>query len=97
MARHPNIAGYVMIGLGCEDNQIAGIREDYKLDNLQAGEIAPEFMTIQGTGGSLKTIEAAVKAVEQILPNVASAQRTEQPLAKLLLAENCGSDGNSGC
>ena len=98
MARHPNIAGYVMIGLGCEDNQIAGIREDYKLDNLQEGEIAPEFMTIQGTGGSLKTIEAAVKAVEQILPNVASAQRTEQPLAKLLLAENCGgSDGNSGC
>ncbi|HCE06007.1 MAG TPA: galactonate dehydratase, partial [Verrucomicrobiales bacterium] len=58
----------------------------------------PEFMTIQGTGGSLKTIEVAVKAVEQILPNVASAQRTEQPLAKLLLAENCGgSDGNSGC
>ena len=98
MARHPNIAGYVMIGLGCEDNQIAGIREDYKLDNLQEGEIAPEFMTIQGTGGSLKTIETAVKAVEQILPNVASAQRTEQPLAKLLLAENCGgSDGNSGC
>ena len=98
MARHPNIAGYVMIGLGCEDNQIAGIREDYHLDNLQAGEIAPEFMTIQGTGGSLKTIEAAVKAVEQILPKVAAARRTEQPLAKLLLAENCGgSDGNSGC
>jgi altronate dehydratase len=98
MARHPNIAGYVMIGLGCEDNQIAGIREDYQLDNLREGEIAPEFMTIQGTGGSLKTIEAAVTAVGKILPKVADVQRTEQPLAKLLLAENCGgSDGNSGC
>jgi len=98
MARHPNIAGYVMIGLGCEDNQIRGIREDYDLDNLREGEVPPEFMTIQGTGGSLKTIEAAVKAVEKVLPKVADARRTEQPLSKLLLAENCGgSDGNSGC
>ena len=98
MARHPNISGYVMIGLGCEDNQIRGIREDYDLDNLREGEIPPEFMTIQGTGGSLKTIEAAVKAVEKILPKVARVKRTEQPLSKLVLAENCGgSDGNSGC
>ncbi len=98
MARHPNISGYVMIGLGCEDNQIQGIREDYDLDNLQEGEIQPEFMTIQGTGGSLKTIEAATKAVENILPKVADLRRTKQPLSKLILAENCGgSDGNSGC
>ena len=98
MARHPNISGYVMIGLGCEDNQIRGIRDDYDLDNLREGEIPPEFMTIQGTGGSLKTIEAAVKVVEKILPKVAGVKRTEQPLSKLVLAENCGgSDGNSGC
>ena len=98
MARHPNISGYVMIGLGCEDNQIRGIREDYDLDNLREGEMPPEFMTIQGTGGSLKTIEAAVKAVEKILPKVADVKRTMQPLSKLVLAENCGgSDGNSGC
>ena len=98
MARHPNIAGYVMIGLGCEDNQIAGIREDYELDNLEDGEIPPEFMTIQGEGGSLKTIDKAFTAVEKILPNVSMARRTEQSLSKLILAENCGgSDGNSGC
>ena len=98
MARHPNISGYVMIGLGCEDNQIQGIREDYDLDNLQEGEIQPEFMTIQGTGGSLKTIDAATRAVENILPKIADLGRTEQPLSKLILAENCGgSDGNSGC
>ena len=98
MARHPNISGYVMIGLGCEDNQIQGIREDYDLDNLREGEIRPEFMTIQGTGGSLKTIEVAAKAVEDILPRVADLRRTKQSLSKLILAENCGgSDGNSGC
>tara|TARA_B100001123_G_scaffold23818_1_gene25901 strand:+ start:1700 stop:3253 length:1554 start_codon:yes stop_codon:yes gene_type:complete len=98
MARHPNISGYVMIGLGCEDNQIQGIREDYELDKLEEGEVRPEFMTIQGTGGSLKTIQAAIRAVENILPKVADVKRTEQPLSKLLLAENCGgSDGSSGC
>ncbi|MBI61123.1 MAG: galactonate dehydratase [Verrucomicrobiales bacterium] len=98
MARHPNISGYVMIGLGCEDNQIKGIREDYDLDKLKEGEVRPQFMSIQGSGGSLKTIKAAIRAVENILPKVAGAQRTEQPLSKLLLAENCGgSDGNSGC
>ena len=98
MARHPNISGYVMIGLGCEDNQIKGIREDYDLDNLREGEIQPEFMTIQGMGGSLKTIEAAAKAVGNVLPKVAGLRRTKQPLSKLILAENCGgSDGNSGC
>ena len=56
MARHPNISGYVMIGLGCEDNQIQGIREDYDLDKLKEGEVRPQFMSIQGSGGSLKTI-----------------------------------------
>ncbi|MSU40464.1 MAG: altronate dehydratase [Pedosphaera sp.] len=97
MARHPNIAAYVMIGLGCEDNQIRGIREDHALDTLKPGEIAPAYMTIQGTGGTRKTIDAAAAAVLKVLPQANDARRSEQALAKLLLAENCGgSDGNSG-
>ncbi len=97
MARHPNIAAYVMIGLGCEDNQIRAIREAHALDQLKPGEIAPAYMTIQGAGGTRKTLEAAVAAVQSMLPKANEARRTEQPLSKLLLAENCGgSDGNSG-
>src|SRR6185436_17300687 len=34
MARHPNISGYVMIGLGCESNQVDAIRQGYRLDQL---------------------------------------------------------------
>ena len=38
------------------------------------------------------------KSRESLEAEVADAKRTEQPLSKLLLAENCGgSDGNSGC
>lgn len=97
MAHHPNISGYVMIGLGCEMNQVGLLRQNYDLDKLRPGENAPVFMTIQGTGGVRKSIEAGVAAMAKLLPLANQARRTAQPISKLVLAENCGgSDGNSG-
>jgi altronate hydrolase len=97
MARHPNIGGYVMIGLGCEVNQVHFLAKDFKLEELQPGELAPAFMTIQHLGGVRKTVEAGVAAVAKLLPAVNAMRRTPQPISKLVLAENCGgSDGNSG-
>ena len=97
IARHPNISGYVMIGLGCEVNQVDSIRKAHHLDELRAGEVAPVFMNIQATGGVRKTVEAGVAAVLKLLPAANDLRRTRQPVSKLILAENCGgSDGNSG-
>jgi altronate hydrolase len=97
VARHPNISGYVMIGLGCEVNQVDAVRKAYQLDQLQPGETAPVFMNIQSAGGVRKTIEAGVAAVAKLLPAANDLRRTSQPVSKLILAENCGgSDGNSG-
>ena len=97
MARHPNISGYVMIGLGCEVNQVDSVRAAHKLDELQPGESAPVFMNIQAKGGVRKTVEAGVEAVLKLLPAANDLRRTSQPISKLILAENCGgSDGNSG-
>ena len=97
IARHPNIAGYVMIGLGCEGHQVSGIRADGKLDQLRPGETAPTFLNIQQQGGVAKTIDAAAAAVARLLPVADLARRTPQPLSKLVLALNCGgSDGASG-
>ncbi len=97
LARHPNISGYVMIGLGCEVNQVHLLRKEQKLDQLRPGENAPAFMTIQSMGGVRKTVEAAAAAVAKLLPIANDLRRTPQPLSKLILAENCGgSDGNSG-
>jgi altronate hydrolase len=97
IARHPNISGYVMIGLGCEVNQVEAIRKAHKLDSSREGESAPVFMNIQGTGGVRKTVEAGVAAVEKLLQPANALKRTSQPISKLILAENCGgSDGNSG-
>src|SRR5438552_10566578 len=68
IARHPNISGYVMIGLGCEVNQIQAIAKDYNLEQLRPGELAPSFMTVQGARGIRKTVEAGVAAVGKLLP-----------------------------
>ena len=97
IARHPNISGYVMIGLGCEVNQAQHLAKDFNLDQPAPGELAPTIMTIQNTGGIRKTVEAGVAAVQKLLPAANEIRRTRHPISKLVLALNCGgSDGNSG-
>jgi len=92
-ARHPNFGGILMIGLGCETNQIAPILEHYKLEEGKR----LRTMTIQGLGGTRKTIEAASEMIRDMLPEVNSANRTKQPLSGLKVALECGgSDGYSG-
>lgn len=92
-ARHPNFGGIIMVGLGCETNQIQPILEHYKLEE---GE---RFRTlnIQATGGTRKTIDAACGMIAEMLPGVNAARRTKQPLSGLKVALECGgSDGYSG-
>ena len=79
IARHPNIAGYVMIGLGCEVNQVQFIRKEFKLDELKPGESAPTFLTIQSAGGVRRTVDAAAAAVAKLLPAANDLRRTPQP------------------
>lgn len=97
IARHPNISGYVMIGLGCEVNQVDALRQAHKLDERRPGESSPTFLNIQSTGGVRKTVEAGVDAVLKLLPAANDLRRATHPITQLILAENCGgSDGNSG-
>jgi altronate dehydratase len=97
LARHPNIAGYVMIGLGCEGHHVQFMRRYGNLDERRPGEPDPTFLVIQQTGGVAKTIEAAVEGVRKVLPFANEQRRTSHPISKLVLAENCGgSDGYSG-
>jgi altronate hydrolase len=89
-ARHPNVAAYVLIGLGCEVNQTLPF-----IDRQRLGR--PTVLSIQEQGGVRKTVEAGVQAVERLLPIAEEARRTRQPISELVLATNCGgSDGNSG-
>lgn len=97
MARHPNITGYVLVGLGCEVNQTTALVRNEHLENAAAGEIPAAVLNIQTQGGVQRTVDAAVEAVAKLLPASNALQRTPQPLEKLTLALNCGgSDGASG-
>jgi altronate hydrolase len=61
------------------------------------GEERFHGLTIQETGGTRKTIEAGVKAIEALLPEVNRAQREPIPLSELIVGLQCGgSDGFSG-
>jgi altronate hydrolase len=96
-ARHPNVAAYVVIGLGCEVNQAPVLIARHQLSLVADPREHPPVITIQAAGGIRKAVDAAVNAVARLLPRANEAQRTKQPVSELVLATNCGgSDGNSG-
>ena len=92
-ARHPNHAGVLMVGLGCEMNQIDWLLDAYGLEQ------GPLFhaMNIQNVAGLAKTIEMGVKKVKEMLPIANQAYREECPVSELKVALQCGgSDAWSG-
>ncbi|MBM3556351.1 MAG: altronate dehydratase [Alphaproteobacteria bacterium] len=92
-ARHPNFAAVLVLGLGCEANQIGGL---FAAQGLSAGpKLVP--LVIQESGGSLKTVEAAVERIRALLPEANAVTRTTVPASHINLALQCGgSDGYSG-
>jgi altronate hydrolase len=96
-AKHPNVAAYVLVGLGCETGQAVHLIESEGLIQLGGAAQKPLVLTIQECGGIAKTVDAGVAAVAELLPRVNDVRRTGLPAAKLILGTNCGgSDGNSG-
>ncbi len=92
-ARHPNFAGILMVGLGCEVNQI-----DFLLDAYQIKR-GPHFqtMTMQGIGGTRKTVLAAQDIIRGMLKDANAATRSPIPASQLSVALQCGgSDAYSG-
>jgi len=89
---HPNVAGYVILSLGCEVNQPADM-----IAATELGEDAPLVITIQEDGGFAKTVEQGVDAVLRLLPLANRVEREPVPASELVLALQCGgSDGWSG-
>ncbi|MBV9813972.1 MAG: altronate dehydratase, partial [Acetobacteraceae bacterium] len=90
-ARHPNFAAVVVLGLGCEVNQIGGLMQEQKL----AGRL--RAMDIQEMGGTRKTVEAGIAFVREALADANQVVREEVPASELTVALQCGgSDGYSG-
>src|SRR5471030_612791 len=92
-ARHPNMAAVMVLGLGCETNQISGLMD---AEGLKEGpKLIP--MAIQDEGGVSKTVMRAVGFLKEMLPDANNVKREPIPVSDLILALQCGgSDGYSG-
>jgi altronate hydrolase len=92
-ARHPNLGGVLVLGLGCEVNQGSELFERY---GLVESELC-QFATIQELGGTRAAIADGVRRVREMLPLVNRAERAPIPVSELSLGLKCGgSDGYSG-
>ncbi|WP_129336684.1 UxaA family hydrolase [Cellulomonas endophytica] len=91
-ATHPNMAGLLVVGLGCEMLPVEGL-----LDGIDDLGIPVQRLVIQETGGIRATVRAGVAAIQEMLPGIEALRREEAPASALVLGLNCGgSDGLSG-
>lgn len=88
-ANHPNFAAVLLLGLGCEANQVS------RIVPLTHGNITAT--TIQEEGGTKAAIARGIADVEALLPAASAAERSVQPISELIVGLQCGgSDAWSG-
>jgi altronate hydrolase len=88
-ARHPNFAALLMVGLGCETNQIAGL-------GLADGPRLHSY-NIQDAGGTAKAVARGIALIHEMLPEANRTQRQPVSASHLCVGLQCGgSDGYSG-
>lgn len=89
---HPNFASVLVVGLGCEANQISALLE------IEGIEISRQVRTLimQEAGGTAAAVEAGVEIVREMLAEADLVSRTVLPISNLTLGLQCGgSDGFS--
>lgn len=89
---HPNVSAAIILGLGCEVNQI-----DHYLGESATRSDRLVGMTLQSSGGTRATIEEAQRNIRQFIELAAAEKRAETPASAIVLGLNCGgSDSFSG-
>lgn len=90
--KNPNVAGILLYGLGCEV-----LTNEILFDALKDTGKPIESYIIQQDGGTIKSMEKGVRALQKMAMEVGELKREPFPLSKLTLAVECGgSDSTSG-
>lgn len=92
-AANPNVYGIVAISLGCENCQM-----DLVVDAIKERTNKPiKTLIIQEEGGTLRTIERAVRYAKEMTEEASMLRREEFPISELIIGTECGgSDPTSG-
>jgi altronate hydrolase len=99
VARNPNVAAFVVVGLGCEVNQVEPCFQvsAERLAGLNPAGANDAYLLIQEQGGAEGAISAGIAAVERLLPQANAVSRVELPASRLVVGLECGgSDAWSG-
>jgi altronate hydrolase len=89
---HPNVSAAIILGLGCEVNQI-----DHYLGPNAPRSSRLVGMTLQSSGGTTGALAAARREIHQLMEQAGAEQRVDIPASKIVLGLNCGgSDSFSG-
>jgi altronate hydrolase len=92
-ARHSNFAAVLVVGLGCETNQISSWMA---AEGLESGTALQTF-NIQDSGGTALAVQRGIEAVRELLPAANRVERVPVPLRHLVVGLQCGgSDSYSG-
>ncbi|HET9571937.1 MAG TPA: altronate dehydratase family protein [Bacteroidales bacterium] len=90
MVQHPNAGGVLVVGLGCENNQISVFKE-------MLGEIDSSRIKFLETQKVKDELEEGLTLLRDIHEVVSKDERTDCPLSDLKIGLKCGgSDGFSG-
>ena len=90
LMRHPNAGGVLVLGLGCENNQLDALLN-------AAGDIDRSRLRFFNTQDVFDEKEAGINAVAELAERAAHDRRTTVPASALVLGHKCGgSDGFSG-
>ena len=90
LASHPNAGGVLLVGLGCENNQLDGLLAAIPPErHSRIRHVAAQFAGDE--------IAAGLAAIDELVEIAAQARREPLPLSKLVVGVKCGgSDGFSG-
>ena len=90
LAKHPNAGGVLVLGLGCENNQISALRE--AMGDFDASRV--RFLEAQKVDDE---IAEGVRLCGELIANMRADRREPLPISKLCVGLKCGgSDGMSG-
>lgn len=90
LATHPNAAGTLVLGLGCESNHMAAFRPHLRASD--SGRL--RFLSTQDASDEF---DAGMALLEQLAERANRCERVELPLSRLTVGLKCGgSDGLSG-
>ncbi|MCP4833231.1 MAG: altronate dehydratase [Phycisphaera sp.] len=96
-ADHPNVGGVLMLELGCEKTNQTVVDRWLGEHGGFSWDKPVERIGVQTEGGTEATILRGLSLIEEMLPRVDQATRTDRPVSEIVLGLKCGgSDGFSG-